>query len=102
MSWTVVGAIGHLGVDAPEPAVPASHFRSEDASILSHRMAALSAEATENVTKYAPQRLVALPSPRILQRILPEIELSRKVFDISCRGKMRQKTKVWLWTDIEQ
>lgn len=101
MSWTVVGAIGHLGLDVPEPAVLASHYRSDDASILSHRMAALSAEATGNVTKYAPPRLVALPSPQILQRILPEIDLAREVFDISCRAKMRKRTNVWLWTDIE-
>lgn len=101
MSWTVVGAIGHLGLDVPEPAVLASHYRSDDASILSHRMAALSAEATGNVTKYALPRLVALPSPQILQRILPEIELAREVFDISCRAKMRKRTNVWLWTDIE-
>lgn len=70
----MVGAIGHLGVDAHEPAVPASHSRSGDASILSRRMAALSAEATGNVTKYAPPRLVAPHSLQILQRILPEIE----------------------------
>lgn len=88
----MVGAIGHLGVDAHEPVVPASHSRSGDASILSRRMAALSAEATENVTKYALPRLVAPPTLcKSCKESCQKLNQPMEVFDISCRAKMRSE-----------